>query len=509
MYKSLVCFILLFCSLSTIAQDDKSPNINSYDRKDEFPLKQFELADRIHRFTIHDSLITFQLRDKRGNGDLKARGKVVQFDLNNEKKLWDFKISYVYEHIISLKDYFYYYTQTDSYQLDPISGKKVARLNTNYIYLDTINQIGLGYPVKIYPDNTNRLEAVDLKTNEKLWVRDVKRNGQWSNVEKINDRSILVLANGLEKIDVLNGEGWKIASEDNEAVISNTAAIIGGFVLGGIFGGIIVSVALPTDIKSIPNRPKNLITEGDSIAYASITGQLVKSDLKGDKIWSTEVMKNDIQLAELIKKNDRLFLVYSGQFFDGKRYVSRKRPQLAVINEKNGHILFEEDLKPRSYYALEDYGFIGDSLLLIYSNELAYFDFQNNTVSREKKLEGAKFNLMLTETTYLLKDSTLQVLSKSKHFYLSTQNDKVHEVDRDLNIRNHFDKDHIYTEFLSYKELSLILNLSDNRALLIDKNQNILLKLPSITQAEFKNNQLFYSHDNQFNVLDLNQYFKK
>lgn len=484
-------------------------NLSSFDGRFNFPQKFYRLSQRIEQFQINDSLVTFQLRNKRNNGFLKARGKVVQFDLKNEKLLWNFVISYVYEHIISIEDYFFYYTQTNSYRLHPVSGKKMSKLKTNYIYVDTTKSIGLGYPVKIYPDNVNRLEAVDLTNGKKIWEREVKRSGLWSNVEKLNDSCILVLANGLEKINLYNGKGWVISSQKDElSERSRTAAIIGGYALGGIFGGIIISVALPTDMSSIPSRPNNLISEGDSTIYASLNDRLVKSDYEGNEIWSTKVMDNDIQLSELIKKENKLILVYTGQYFDGKRFISRKRPKLAVHDAKSGEVIFKNDLKTRSYYALEDYSLVGDSLLLIYSNELVYFDLNSDSISQAKKIEGAGFTKFISEEKYHFTDSALSPLSKKEHFYLLTANKRAHELDLHLNIKRHFKSSELYHKFLGYKNLELILNQDNTKSYLIDEKRNIVLELPAITQAVFKDNKLYYSHQDYFLVLDLSVYLE-
>src|SRR5690606_154914 len=211
-------------------------------------------------------------------------------------------------------DFFYYYTQTNSYQLDPISGAKIRKLATNYIYVDTAKSIGLGYPIKIFSDNSNRLEAVDLTKGEKIWQREVQRSGIWSNVEKVNDSSILILADGLEKINLYNGSGWIISAQSKELNKGiRTVAIIGGFAVAGIFGGIMVDIALPMHSQNIQNRPNNFINE-DTIYYAALSNRLIKSDNEGNELWSADVMESDLQLSELMKHKNKLILTYAGQF---------------------------------------------------------------------------------------------------------------------------------------------------------------------------------------------------
>ena len=217
MKKALILIILSILFIQFQAQEKKQlyleESLKSIIGNHQFSQNSFRLSQRIDQFKVKDSLVTFQLRNKRNNGFLKDRGKIVQFDLKNKELLWEFVISYVYEHTVNIGDFFYYYTQTNSYQLDPISGTKIRKLATNYIYIDTAKSIGLGYPIKIFSDNSNRLEAVDLTKGEKIWQREIQRNGIWSNVEKVNDSSILVLANGLEKINLYNGEGWAHTSQ--------------------------------------------------------------------------------------------------------------------------------------------------------------------------------------------------------------------------------------------------------------------------------------------------------
>lgn len=510
MKKAVILIILSILFIQFQAQEKKQlyleESLKSISGNHQFSQNSFRLSQRIHQFKVKDSLVTFQLRNKRNNGFLKDRGKIVQFDLKNKKLLWEFVISYVYEHIVNIGDFFYYYTQTRSYQLDPISGKKVRKLATNYIYVDTAKSIGLGYPIKLYPDNSNRLEAVDLTKGEKLWQREVQRSGIWSNVEKVNDSSILILADGLEKINLYNGSGWIISAQSKELNKGiRTVAIIGGFAVAGIFGGIMVDIALPMPSQNIQNRPNNFINE-DTIYYASLSNRLIKGDNKGNEIWSADVMESDLQLSELMKHKNKLILTYAGQFFDGKRMVSRKRPKLSVVDANNGKILFDNDLKPRSYYSLEDKYIYKDSLLLVYPSELAYFDLKNNRISHQRKIEGAEFKKVITKKIFVKNDTKFELLNEPNSFYIQNEKNKVYKVNSSLEVTKNYNSPLLFYQYLEYKNTALFVNINSSQSYLADQLGNILLELPPINQAYFKNDKLYYAYKNYFMEVNLSTY---
>lgn len=510
MKKAVILIILSILFIQFQAQEKKQlyleESLKSISGNHQFSQNSFRLSQRIDQFKVKNSLVTFQLCNKRNNGFLKDRGKIVQFDLKNKKLHWELNISYVYEHIVNVDSFFYYYTQTNSYQLDPINGKKVRKLATNYIYIDTAKSIGLGYPIKIFSDNSNRLEAVDLTKGEKIWQREVQRSGIWSKAEKINDSSILVLADGLEKINLYNGKGWAHTSQKNELNAgARTAAIIGGIALAGIFGGIMVDVALPTPSKNIPNRPNNFINE-DSIYYAALSNRLIKGDNKGNELWSADVMESDLQLSELMKHKNKLILTYAGQFFDGKRMVSRKRPKLSVVDANNGKIIYNDDLKPRSYYSLEDKYIYNDSLLLVYPSELAYFDLLNNRISYERKIEGGEFEKVISKTLFVKNEESFNPLNEPNNFYIKNKKNIVYKVNSSLEVTKDFNSSMLFYKYLDYKNTSIYLSIDGKQSFLANNKGTILLELSPINQAYFKNDKLYYSYKNYFMEVDLSTY---
>lgn len=516
MTKNYLLTLLFLFSLYCLTAQNKDSDIILLEEqfelksKKQIPVKIYQSADRIDNFHLHEDLITFQIRGKRNNGNMKDLGVVNQYHLKKDSILWSMKISYKFEEILQEGSLIIHYTAESNKVLNHLSGEKVWWVKHNLISIDSLNLIGFGYKSEEFPSNFNFLEGVDLKNGRVLWQREVNRQYGINNIQQVNDSNFLIASAGLHQVNIFNGEGW-----DYNAILggggakNGKGALIAGTLMFGLVGGLIINqiVIINNGINS-ENR-SNLIQDNSSIFYTS-KDYLAKLQKDGSPIWEYILSSKDLQKSEIIKHKNQLLFIQKGYIINANNNkTSRGKPYLMVFDEATGEELFQSDFKASAYDFISDYSIEGDQLTLFLPFKIVSLDLNKlavlSKVEIQQTYKGRMENL-LTNGNYIKLDSILIEINEKtdSNFYVSDESKNIWKVKKDLESVEKLSEAILYTAYLKSKNYRLI--RSEKDAFLLDSKNQVIAEFPYFEKAIINKGKLLISIDNQlleFKLTDL------
>tara|TARA_R110002096_G_scaffold136909_7_gene289842 strand:+ start:22937 stop:24499 length:1563 start_codon:yes stop_codon:yes gene_type:complete len=514
----LLTLLFLFSLFSLTAQNKDSDIILLNEQfelksKKQIPVKIYQSADRIDNFHLHEDLITFQIRGKRNNGNMKDLGVVNQYHLKKDSILWKMKISYKFEEILQEGSLIIHYTAESNKVIDHLSGEKVWWVKHNLISIDSLNLIGFGYKSEEFPSNFNFLEGVDLKNGRVLWQREVNRQYGINNIQQVNDSNFLIASAGLHQVNIFNGEGWDYNAIFGGGTSNNgVGTAVAGAIMFGLVGGIIFyQVAIINNSINSENR-SNLIQDSSSIFYTS-KDYLAKLEKDGSPIWQYILSSKDLQQSEIVKYKNHLLFIHSGYIINEKnRKTLRGKPYLVVFDETTGKKLFQSDFETGTFDFISDYTIKEDQLTLLLPYEVVKIDLNKLEVLAKVKISEnykEKLQNLLIDDNYIKLDSMLIEINEKtdSNFYVSDESKNIWKVKKDLESIEKLSEAILYTAYLKSKNYRLI--RSEKDAFLLDPKNQVLAEFPYFEKAIINNGKLLISIENQLLELKLTDLLTK
>ncbi|MDR2914056.1 MAG: PQQ-like beta-propeller repeat protein [Tannerella sp.] len=199
MRKSIICAVFLCTSLFSFAQ---SPEVKVLPEstigkfiatQQEIKAKEYVFPERIYDArvdTVSESIVV-QLLGLRGNGKrLKNRGKLLIYDVVEERVKWSKRLSYRKNRIHLFRStVIQTKTGIDSKirGMDIETGEKLWQAVNTISLIDPAAQTGIGYKHTGSGRYDNTLEGIDLQTGKVMWQREISREYGWSDAFQLND----------------------------------------------------------------------------------------------------------------------------------------------------------------------------------------------------------------------------------------------------------------------------------------------------------------------------------
>ena len=492
MKKLLIIGVICCFGLYTKAQSDllilsneKSFGKNLTTNK-EIVGNEFVFPERIEKSYLEteSNRITIELRGLLlGSSFLKNNGHVVLYDLTNKKIIWDKSINYQNYYLEQNGKYIFKTGLNKTYCLDFENGEELWKAKNTIVFTNPKLKIGIGYTPyanNLLYTNNNNFEGIDLNTGNSIWKREINHDYDINHVFMLNDSVAMIVSSGLHTVNLKNGSGW-----DYNAITG-------------------VPVPLMQTMKT--NIRSNVFIDSLDIYFAS-KEKIAKLDINGNLIWSTPLPENLTSTSNLVLLDSTLYLINSGFSRFGHETSKQGKPFLAAFNSKNGTEIFLNTFDDKSGKIIESV-IDKDEIVVLYSDKIAKCSVKNGTLISEKTFDtkmNGKIVGFLNFNIYNKFDSAYKslALTDTINHYIYTTKNTVCAIDKNFNIVNQYDVDHLYQFYLKYNNLRFLANKENS--IVIDKDNKIVAKINIPEKAKRIGSKLYFVSGKSIIEIDLNE----
>lgn len=206
------------------------------------------------------------------------------FDIHNYKTYWinETQSTWGIYHLCGSNTFIIYKPQKKSICYNIATGDVLWEHKEKIQFLDERYNIAI----------TSKGEALDLTTGKSLWEYKIDDQVGWNNLVYLNDTTILLAANGIYCINILNGKGWH-----HPATTWSTFGAMQGNIMRGICSNILVA--------------------GNDIYWASKKA-FTRYDLEGKIIWEKELPRDSISNIDIAmdKSNSNIIFYNTGYAYE-------------------------------------------------------------------------------------------------------------------------------------------------------------------------------------------------
>lgn len=446
---------------------------------DSFVVKGMEYVfpDRIHETFLDTTtgLLTVQLRGLRKNGKwLDHSGKIIQFDIKNQRVLWSKKIAYQASNLKQFSKTIIHSFGNKSYCLDVNTGEELWKVKNDIYFVDPVDNIGIGYKFRNSTGYTNELEGIDLKNGNILWKRNLFREFGWNDVFYINDSTIIVVAAGLHAINIKTGIGWDYYSVTGHNLVRELVS--------------------------------NTLVDINNIYFAS-KEKLIKIDMQtGEVIWKFPFPDDIASKSTIFIKGNIIYMVNKGMAFMGNRKLDFGKPFFAAFDSQTGNQIFLSiiDVKDDPILSFElhskDIYFTFKNRVAKYSmetgNEILQKSFPKDDFGELKCFVGCQV-FITSQSGDLINLNQ----SDSTKLFVFTNQSKTLSLDEQLSISKTIDFNELSIYYEQKNDFKFI--TKDKNTLIVNKEGKRIAEVEATSKAFMIGNILYDTQGNNFTTIDM------
>jgi hypothetical protein len=503
---SILCFIGLTISAQSelaILNNKRTIGKNNLTNKDVIA-KEFVFPDRIHDTYIDTvtNCITVQLRGTSKNGKwLNNKGKIVLYDLKQQKEKWSKKINYQQSGIEQHSNLMIQTIANKSFCLNYENGENLWEVKNAIYYVEPFQKKGIGYKFSSFSGATNTLEGIDLTNGNTIWQRELNREYSWNDIFHLNDSTIVIVAAGLHSINVNNGLGWDYNTITGEKDYTATAvANAAGVALGVLTGTFVMSTGhnLVRDVVS------NVLVDSLNIYFAS-KEKITRLNHKGQVEWFASLPEDLVSKSSIFKRDNILYMVNKGFAFMGYRQLDYGTPFLAAFDIKTGKQIFLSTINGKKDQ-INGFEINRDAISLVFKDRVSKYSMLDGSLILEETFNTETYgelNYFIGSQVYVKTDSIYKSLSLSDTTkqYLFTKSGKTIVLNDKLEIVNQIDYDQLYIYYLWDNDYKFI--AKDNKTIVLDKYNKSVANLDISRETMKIGSKLYNIQDKSFVEIDL------
>jgi hypothetical protein len=519
MKKKLLTGLLFFLAIEvfsqssdiTVLQDQKIVGQVSVSQKD-ISAKEYIFPERINEFYIDTTshFLTVQLRGVSKNGKwLNNTGDLVQYDLNGSSVKWTRKMNYQTSSIRQFANTIIYSMGNKSHCLHVETGENLWEVKNDIYYVDSHNNMGIGYKFKTSTGLTNKLEGIDLKTGAIVWQKELSREFGWNSVFHLNDSVLLIVAAGLHTINTNNGKGWDYnaitGKKDYKGTVAANAAGLALGLLTGV-GTVTTGYNLVKDIAS------NVLVDSASLYFASKENIARIDPQSGNVIWSFTIPNDLSSKSSIFIKDSILYMVNKGYAFMGYRQLNIGTPFIAAFNKVSGKQIFFSEISEKKDPIL-DFQIKNDTLALVFKNSVLVCSMLDGSKVVEKVFnadEYGELKYFIGDQIYTSSNDSIfnrLIFSNTSKNYILTSKDNVFALDKDLNICEEFATGHLYINYLNTRNYLLV--AKGNQTTILDKECHRIADVSASRNAFLIGDKLYDIQEKNLLEIDLTELIEK
>ena len=502
-------FFLPFC---IFAQDKVSIPSNdiiigrNYITNVDITAKKYEFPNKIYGWNLNDSTKTFtiQLRGTSDNepdskgilSDLKNTGDILLFDIQTGQIKWKHLIDYKGSTIDQYDRILIKSNENNSSCLNIENGEELWNTNRRIEYINSEKGIGIGIKRSSSGGMTNIVEGVNLKTGQSIWKRKINMDYNLNEFLPLNDSVVVVSANGLHTINLVNGKGWDYDAKTGKKDHSNT-------VLSNLFNFTLSIITnnefeLSTGHDLITGMVSNTLVDSTGI-YMANKNSIVRLDKEGNVLWKNNLPVEMVSRSTLFFKDSMIYMVNDGFGFINYETVNYGKTFVAGFSKLAGKKTFLNKVGYKKEQILS-YLIQQDTLFLLSKNRVFKYSLHDGNELNEQiyKTDSlGEFTQLGGSDLFISSDSATisPIRACSTDIVVYTGKNQVLVLDNQLNIKNNFQDNDVYYcileskgyKFINVGETIMVINKSNNIIAELDISGNILLNGKKLFEVQGNN----------------------
>lgn len=516
MNKSFLIALLVLSCLQSIAQQPYTTVLHNHViigenliTKQDIQATEYFFPHHIRNFYFDTitGYLSVQTREQFERGRQSIFGDLLIYDTESHSVKWSKEINYADGFILQSTRNLIENLRNRSHRLNIHNGENMWTIRNNIVIIDELNQIGMGYRTRPLNQITNTLQGIDMKSGDVLWQREVSHDLGWNGIYGINDTTIFIVAGGLHSINLLNGKGWSYEAvtgiKDHSASVLTTLA---GLAFGAATGVFFWS----TGYNLIGNLVSDILEDDNSI-YFTCSEKITRFDKEtGRIIWFNILPEGMAGTSRLIEYDSIVFLLNWGIAHRGNQIIHYGKPFLASFDKETGirkdlRVFFDEK------NSILDYEILDSLLFMIFRDKIVSFSLKSGRFLKEKPIDPED-----TEGLVVFLGKHIYMLDEFDHFisiretepsklFVITQNRKILQFDRDLNLLSQIQDKTFYRKHLKSNKLRFL--AYENETIVVDSQNKKVTQLPINFNAMIFGDKLYAADGKKLLEIDLKQLF--
>ena len=482
---------------------------------------EYIFQDKIHEYFIDSTMnyLTVQLRDfNTGGKKQNTAGNILQYDLKDQKILWDQKMDYQTCELQKFGKFLIFNDQTDSYGIDIQTGNYFWKGKTSVYHASPERNIYLAYKrlnskeyAQLSEEITNELSCFDFFNNNKIWSRNINREYGWNDVFYLNDSTLMVVAAGLHSMNIYTGEGWDyrtITGKKMSSISTNEGAAMMG-IMFGLIGALIYAAAtnndpITTNEDVIRDVVSNTLIDNEFIYFASME-QIVKLDKhSGEIIWKFPLKNKMTSQSSIFLDDNIVYMINKGFASRGINQISFGNAFITAFDKQSGKQKYFTLLKDG---VIINYKQIDKYVYVLFQTRVVKFDLETGTFISKKIYPTDSFkelkNFTNNQNYFILNNGDVfnPDQSDSTNLHFNTNQRKILSVDKQLNIKNTIEYKDIAISLCTFNNHNFL--STDKKTYVINDDGKIIAELEVTSNAFIVNDILYDKREKSFIAIDL------
>ena len=478
--------------------------------QEEIKAKEYIFPDRIYDSYIDTILesITVQLCGLSKNKKyLKKNGKILFYDLNDEKVKWSEDISYQTSNIRQFGSTIIVTAGDKSYRLNNENGADLWEVKNDIYFVDPVACVGIGYKSGSAKKYSNTLEGIDLETGKTKWKEELNREYGWNDAFRLKDSVWMIVTSGLHTVNAYDGTGWSYNTVTGDKDYSTTIATnAAGIALGVLTGTFMIS----TGYDVVRDIVSNVYFDSTGLYFASKEKISRINEDNGKIIWSYPFSAKLPSKSFLFTNDNYVFMINYGYAFMYARQIDYGTPFFAAFDKETGKQIFCTTLdkkNPIFGFKIKD-----DDLLLVLKDRIIKLSMSDGSKIFEKTMDDNKSGELegfvgrhvyidganSTLTNLLLSDTSKNYIVTSKKIFIC--NEKFYVI-------GDIDRDQLYFAYKKIGDYKLV--VKDNKTIVLDVDNKKVAELDITQKTTLIGNKLYSVQEKSFLEIDLTDLFDR
>ncbi len=394
--------------------------------------------------------------------------------------------------------------------LNPQTGRREWSKVGNFV--GRSGDVGFYFEYKRGSRTLNKLTSFDLDSGEKLWTDDLKYDYGWSDIQSFGDDEILVIGNGIHKVDLNEGVQWSHVSScavDQD----NGSLIVASGLLFGLVGALVATgVTFEYPGGTFTGLHSNIAEIDDHIYFASKTYIFKVNPNNGSLFWKEPIFPSSVGSSEIHDMGDHVLFINTGHAKAGGQKIQYTKPFISFYTKDEGKGDRYKKIKKNG--ALDDVIVDKNGVSLVYHdrivllNEIEDLTPQYTKTTEEeldKKKIGQFYNTLYSGITYQCDPETKIVTELLPTQYAFERGDGAFFIyDSNVGSVTITDEEKLYSSCGTYEGYEFITN-GLYQGCVVDSDLNIVYELGFSPNAKIEEGWLVDYYGQYFQATDIDE----
>lgn len=388
--------------------------------------------------------------------------------------------------------------------IDAISGKVLLTAESMInCYINSCS-VALSYNVGIA-----EISGTGVWNKSPAWTKRFAAPYMWEDLVLLDESSLLVMCNGVHRLNVCTGEGWSFETPMGTDDFKSTAGKIGlaaATIGAAMMGTIVIPPSFGTKSYAIRGMNSNLVLAGDTIMFAS-REKLTCLKQDGVSLWQATMPEKWNTMSYLAVDDTVAYVVNYGRARTTRKDNRFGVPFIAAYNRADGAQRYIKQVDDKVVsLKFDSYDQI---LYLLFENRIACYNYTTGELIREKVFDitpafadFVRADIFLPSADLVTYKNIMQLYPEQSLFLRS--GDKVVVVDKKFNEIDRINTSDAYIAYGAIGDYEL-LGCGD-KTVVINMQQNVVAKLDVPYDSPVRHNAVFVLRGRDCIKIDASQF---